>query len=75
MTIKTALITGGATGIGKATAKKLASQGVNVVISGRREELANDAITEIESVAIKGAKVKLCNGRNSYPANDCSGSL
>lgn len=58
MTLKTALITGGATGIGKATAKKLASQGVNVVISGRREELANGAITEIESVAINGAKVK-----------------
>lgn len=58
MTLKTALITGGATGIGKATAKKLASQGVNVVISGRREELANDAITEIESVAINGAIVK-----------------
>jgi NAD(P)-dependent dehydrogenase (short-subunit alcohol dehydrogenase family) len=58
MTIKTALITGGATGIGKATAKKLASQGINVVISGRREELAKSAITEIEAVAINGAKVK-----------------
>lgn len=58
MTNKTALITGGATGIGKATAKKLASQGVNVVISGRREALADGALAEIQAVAINGAKAK-----------------
>ena len=34
MSNKTALITGGATGIGKETAKKLLAKGVNIVISG-----------------------------------------
>ena len=34
---KTAIVTGGGSGIGEATAKALAAQGVNVVICGRRE--------------------------------------
>ncbi|BCG45752.1 Oxidoreductase, short-chain dehydrogenase/reductase family [Citrifermentans bremense] len=58
MTNSVALITGGATGIGKATAKKLASKGVSVVISGRRQELGRDAVKEIEAVATNGAQVR-----------------
>ncbi len=35
---KTALITGGGRGLGKATAIALAKEGINIAISGRNEE-------------------------------------
>lgn len=44
---KTALITGGNSGIGLATAKLFAKEGANVVISGRREDALKQAINEI----------------------------
>lgn len=57
MTNQVALITGGASGIGKETALKLASRGVTVVISGRREALGAESVKEIEAVATGGARV------------------
>lgn len=46
---KVAVITGGASGIGKATAAVLARKGVKVVISGRREALGKETVAEIRS--------------------------
>lgn len=45
---KTALVTGGATGIGAAIAKSLSSLGVRVMIAGRRRELLEATAQEIE---------------------------
>jgi len=48
LTSKTAVVIGGTSGIGLTIAKGLAKAGANVVPSGRREELALSAATEIE---------------------------
>lgn len=48
LTAKTAVVVGGTSGIGLVIAKGLAKAGANVVVSGRREELALSAAAEIE---------------------------
>src|SRR5512133_3785807 len=56
---KTAFITGATSGIGKATAQILASNGYNLIITGRRQELLDDLSAWIS--AETGAKVaSLC---------------
>ncbi len=44
---KTAIITGGGTGIGKATARLFAQEGANIVITGRTENSLNDTSLEL----------------------------
>ena len=48
---KIALITGGNSGIGLATAKLFAQEGAKVVITGRREDALKDAVAEIGDAA------------------------
>ena len=53
LTGKTAVVTGGTSGIGLAISKGLAIAGANVVVSGRREELCTKAAQEIEQAGGK----------------------
>jgi NAD(P)-dependent dehydrogenase (short-subunit alcohol dehydrogenase family) len=44
---KTALVTGGTSGIGLATARRLAAEGAHVFITGRRQALVDEAVATI----------------------------
>lgn len=52
LTRKVALITGGTSGIGLASAQLFAAQGARVAITGRREEALRDAVARIDGDAI-----------------------
>jgi 3-oxoacyl-[acyl-carrier protein] reductase len=54
---RTAVITGGDSGIGLATAKLLAAEGVNIVLSDKTDTALEDAAEEIRKEAAKNVRV------------------
>lgn len=54
---RTAVITGGGTGMGLAMAREFARLGANVVIASRKKEVLEAAEAEIRQVAARGAEV------------------
>ena len=54
---KTVLITGGGTGIGKATAARFLAEGANLVLNGRRGEMLTQAAAELDAPAERIALV------------------
>jgi NAD(P)-dependent dehydrogenase (short-subunit alcohol dehydrogenase family) len=61
---KTAVVTGGASGIGLALTKALAQAGANVVPCGRREELLRAAVAEVKALG-RRSLVQTCDVTDS----------
>ena len=61
---KTAIVSGGSKGIGKAIATKLAQAGANVVICSRKKENLDSAVNEAESNGLTLIPIE-CNTSNS----------
>jgi NAD(P)-dependent dehydrogenase (short-subunit alcohol dehydrogenase family) len=73
MSNQVALITGGASGIGKAVAQNLISRGITVVLSGRRQEVGDAAVAEISALAKDGAQVQFV--RNDVANEDAAKAM
>ncbi|MFF4961446.1 MULTISPECIES: SDR family oxidoreductase [unclassified Streptomyces] len=67
---KTAVVTGGNSGIGLATAKRFAREGAHVFITGRRQEALDAALVEIggEATAVRGDVANLADIDRLYAA-------
>src|SRR5580658_6771918 len=65
----TALITGGTSGIGLATAKKLSQQGTHVLVVGRNAERGKKAVDEIRTAGGKADFIS-CDLRDAASARE-----
>ena len=54
MSGKTVFITGGTSGIGRATAIAFANEGANVVITGRRQNEGDETIKAVQAAGAEG---------------------
>ena len=60
LTGKVAIVTGGANGIGKMTAIRLAQAGANIAIADFKVEDAQSAVEEVEKEGVKAIAIE-CN--------------
>jgi NAD(P)-dependent dehydrogenase (short-subunit alcohol dehydrogenase family) len=74
---KVAVITGGTTGIGLATAKLFVKEGAYVFITGRRQKELDEAVKTIDSnvTGIQGNIAKLADLDRLYEAVEAKGNL
>lgn len=70
ITNQSAVISGGGSGIGKAIAKALVNEGVNVLITSRRKEVLQDTASELNSIGKGKVFWFECDLRNSGQVRD-----
>ena len=61
---KVALVTGGTSGIGLATAQKLAAEGCMIAICGRDKGRLDAAVATVCSASVKGFVADLCEAED-----------
>ena len=67
MNTQVVLITGGLTGIGRATALAFAKEGAQVVVSGRRDEEGQKLVSEIrKEVRKRSSSAPMCAAKKTY---------
>lgn len=67
---KNALVIASSQGLGKAIAKKLADQGVNVMISSREQDKLKEVKNELEQTSKGRIEYKACNIKDKNEIND-----